>query len=345
MSGRAIILPTPSDPFLVLYWYKNFNTYRDYVDKLYLVLNTPSTEAPKMLFKLLKDDPKVKVMIYDRLLDHGNAINEALANTIEEYVGLIEDDAYVVNPKAIDDAFTWLESGKREIVGSKRGSCSDEILEKAKRVWGIDYRGYGDQGCNFWPCFFFTKTAHLKATDRNFNARRWEIGESLYSLGVAESIIHGDTFVNTSLQLQSLFDQSQIEYMPQGHANPLDIQHYEKREGIFNGKMDWLHIGSLSSGFCGLLRNQRGVDLARRKNPHAVEQHELPNKPTNEFEEWEYERRVQIWLTAYEENKDNIDADFGKDYLYALENVIMQFRLSKKRIRIRREIYKQFFNL
>lgn len=345
--SRAIILPTPADPFLVSYWYKNFQTYSHFIRKLYIVVNSPSQEAYEIIAKLVKDDPKVKVLHFPIQIDHGNAINEALKDVSEDLVGLIEDDAFVVNPQAIDDAFAWLENPECgiEIVGSKRGSCSPEISDKAAQKWGLSYAGHGDQGCNFWPCFFFTRTAHLKATDRNFNGKRWEIGDSLYDLGIADDVCYGDTFVNTSLQLRSTFEEKQIHYVPQYHASPEDLIHSTAGKGIFDGQAPWMHIGSLSSGFSGLLRNQQGIPLSNRKEAHAHSEHTLPNAPTNEFEQWEYERRVQIWQAAYDSCYQDIEISLSKDYLYAIENVIMQFQLKPKRIRQRREIYQKCFNL
>lgn len=344
--SRAIILPTPADPFLVHYWYKNFLTWRNQIDMLYVVLNSPSEESRTYLTELLETDEKVTVLNFETMIDHGNAINEALKLVKEEYVGLIEDDAFVINPKAIGNAFERLESKHYDIqiVGSKRGSCSQEILDKAKNVWGLDYGGYGDHGCNFWPSFFFTRTQTLKDTDRNFNARRWEAGESLYNLGFADDVCYGDTFVNTSLQLQSRFKQDQIVYVDQNHANPEDIKHYEDKKYIFKHPIDWIHIGSLSSGFHGLLRNQHGRALALRKY-QGNEDHNLPNAPTTEMEKYEYERRVQIWLTAYENRQQDALEDLAQDYWYALNNIIMQFKLSMKRIRRRQRIYKDAFNI
>ena len=40
--SRAVLLPTPCDPFLIKYWLENFSRYyEDNIDKLYVHLNSP----------------------------------------------------------------------------------------------------------------------------------------------------------------------------------------------------------------------------------------------------------------------------------------------------------------
>jgi hypothetical protein len=59
----------------------------------------------------------------------------------------------------------------------------------------------------------------------------------------------------------------------------------------------------------------------------------------------EYERRVQMWLTAYDNRQQGYLEDLAHDYWWGLNNIVAQFHLSMKRILRRQVIYKLAFNL
>lgn len=344
--SRAAILPFPGDPFLINYWLKFYdNVWSKEVDKLYIYLNTFAEKPVVDYIKArVEKSPNIHFVYNPAQIEHGDAINHTLELVTEDLVMLIEDDAFIFRPGMVDACFKLIESGDKDIVGSKRGSCSFEILEAAEKKWNIPATGFGDNGCNFWPCYFFTKTSILKKTSRRFGARSWLKGETITPLAIVVEApeVVGDTFVNTSLELRAMIPEDRIAYVPQYHASPDDLEHFKKHQFLFNGLSFWTHIGSLSSGVGGVLRDDQNRALTRR----MIEQ---PKGPTvleawakTEGERREWERRVTWWLTAYE-NADNVTEDIKEFYdLYgiALNRIIAQYELSINNIRQMQKAYK-----
>lgn len=341
--SRAAILPYPGDPFLLNYWLDNFFKYWAFsVDKLYVVFNSPIEPQVVEYVEYLCDDPKIDLTYIDHQIEHGDAIRVALEKATEDYVVLVEDDSFVMNRMIMDKCFMMLESGEFDVVGSKRGSCSFEILKAAENKWGIPWRGEGDQGCNFWPCFFFSKRQLLLDTDRHFSARAWNNGETIAPLGyvVEVPVLVGDTFVNTSLQIHDMVPESRICYVPQYHGSPEDMDNFEKRQYLFDGSATWTHIGSLSSGVGGILRDGNNRALARRLIDPPEPETKLPSQwCQSEGEHREFERRVQWWLTFWENRQHDEIEEFAQLYHDAIYQIIRQFGLSETAIKKRQLIY------
>ena len=349
MTSRAAILPYPGDPFLLHYWLELFyRIWADDIDRLYIVFNSAIEQSvvEYITYLCTEDKEKIDFIHIDHHIQHGDAIKLALEKCTEKYVMLIEDDAYVFRSGFVNQCFERIESGEYDIVGSKRGSCSFEILKKAQELWGIPYEGEGDQGCNFWPCYFFSTAELLLSTDRDFNARAWEKGDKIAPLGnyvVEVPVIASDTFVNTSLQLQSRVPQSRILYLPQYHASPDDAKNYEAHRYLFDGKAPWTHIGSLSSGVSGALMDDHGRSLSRRLLDAPKDKTILPSAwcdTTSELAKMEWERRVQCWLTFWEHRDLDEIQEFAGAYRMAIDQIIGQFKLNMGRIKERQVIYK-----
>lgn len=355
-TSRAAILPFAGDPFLLNYWLELFyRVWSDEVDHLYIICDT--CIEPKVLeyieFLCTQDPDKVTYIYNPNKEQHGDKILRGLLACKEKHVMLIEDDAYIFKSGMVDWCFKQLESGEYDIVGSKRGSCHPAISERAKEIWGIPTDGLGDQGCNFWPCFFFSTKELLLQTDQNYNSRAWLKGEIIPELNeyeVAVEVVAGDTFVNTSLQLHAMVPERRIMYVPQYHAHPDDLKHYESRSGHtpFDGRAHWTHIGSLSSGVDGALMDDRNRSLSRRLLDPDGGPTTLPEAwchTNSEMEVMEWERRVQWWYSFYENRDLDEIPEFAELYRQALEQIIVQYKLNRKRIMQRRQVYKQAFNL
>ena len=350
MTDRAVILPTPVDPFMLNYWLHGFNTiWGDEVTRLYIVVNSPIQKDVIDYVMKITDKPNITVLYFPTQIEHGDAINRALEIVQEKYVMLVEDDCYIFKAGVIDQCFHWLESGQYQIVGSKRGSCHPEILERAKQIWGLQYEGLGDQGCNFWPNLFFASKELLLRTDRNFGAKAWQKGTNIEQLGnytVLNDVIYGDTFVWASLQLRAMVPEKYIKYIPQYHGHPDDLKHFEQQSDLFDGHAPWCHIGSLSSGVHGILMDSEKRPLATRvSNPTQYSGQCLPCLAKTEMEHFEYERRLQWWLTFvefYEKQSAIVDPipEFRKMYNEAILTAVGQMQLSIKRIRKRQWAYK-----
>lgn len=354
MRSRAAILPYPGDPFLLHYWLGLFDrVWGSEVDKLYIICNTPVEKGVVDYIRLICTGDKIDFTYLDHHIQHGDAIRLALEKTTEEYIMLIEDDAFVFKPGMVDECFGKIESDGFDIVGSKRGSCHPEISERAKQIWGIPTDGIGDQGSNFWPCYFFSRRELLLQTDRDYNSRAWVQGDKIVPLQqyeVVAPVIASDTFVWASLQLRAMISENRICYVPQYQAHPDDTKHFEQRAEYtpFDGKASWTHIGSLSSGASGAIMDDQGRSIAKRliEPPHGPTV--LPSAwcdVTSEMQVMEWERRVQWWLTSWEHRDLEQIREFAELYKKGLDQLITQFKLNPKRIQQRQRIYKEAFGL
>lgn len=347
MRSRAAILPFPGDPFLLNYWLHFFDTvWGDEVDKLYIVLNSPIEKAVVDYIQMLCDGrPKIKLLYVPNQIDHGPAILMGLEACEEKYVMLVEDDGFIFKPGMVNRCFEQLESGNYYIVGSKRGSCHMEILTAAQNKWGLAYEGEGDHGPNFWPNFFFTNKELLMATDQNFSAKAWHQGEIIKGLEhkVNNEVIYGDTFVNTSLQLRGMIPGNRILCVAQYHGHPDDMDHAQRNQYLFDGVAPWAHIGSLSSGVGGILRDGNNRALARRLIDPPQEKTVLERQwCQTEEEKKEFERRVQFWATFYENAIPTPGiAEFYDLYGKAVKQIIDQYQLKVKNIKNRQFVYKE----
>lgn len=347
--SRAVILPFPGDPFLINYWLNLYDTvWGSEIDKLYIYFNS-TVEKPVVDYirERISRSKNINFTYNDLQIEHGDAIDRTLDLVTEEYVMLIEDDAFIFRSGIVDRAFKMLESGDYDIVGSKRGSCSFEILKAAEAKWGLKYEGEGDQGCNFWPCYFFTKTDILKKTSRRFGARAWSKGEIIepLQLVVEAPQVVGDTFVNTSLELRAMIPEDRIAYLPQYHASPDDLAHFNRQVYLFDGKAPWTHIGSLSSGVGGVLRDEHNRALTRRLIDPEKGPTQLEAWANTDGEKREWERRVTWWLKFWEYYEGqptpiNPIHDFYELYGKAVQRIINQYGLSINNIRKMQTAYK-----
>lgn len=350
--SRAAILPYPGDPFLLRYWLDLFFKYwADEIDKLYVYCNTP-VEAPVVEYiERLCNHPKIHFTYIDHHIPHGVCINRSLDNVTEDHIMLVEDDAYIFKSGVVSHCFEQVETGNYDIVGSKRGSCSLELLKRAAEVWGIPYEGEGDQGCNFWPCYFFSTKDTLLHTDRDFDSRAWVLGDIIAPLNdyvVEVPVVASDTFVWASLQLHAMIPESRIHYVNQYHASPDDFDNYAQGKYLFDGRAPWTHIGSLSSGASGAIMDDQGRSVAKRKI-------EPPHGPTALPLAWcditsqgarsEWERRVQFWLTFWENRDPDEITEFAEAYKYGLDQLISQFHLDLLAIRRRQKLYKNVLGI
>lgn len=341
MRSRAAFLPTPGDPFMLHYWLENYKKWRHHIDKLYVCINTPIGGDAEVYMRNLCREAGAEVIYFNNQVQHGDCLNECLKVCKEDLVLFVEDDAYVVKPDIIDYCFSQIESGNVDLIGGKRGSCATEILQKASEVWGIPYDGWGDQGCNFWPCWLFTKRKILERTDRNFNAKGWNAGEEVPGIGlITDKTIYGDTLVNTSLQLRAMIPADRIRTLLQYHAGQIDISDYENQTGLFDGVCPWVHIGSLSSGICGVITDEQNRSLAYSKVTEPKEECALkPEWCKNEMEQMEWARRVAFWMRYYDTREIGKLDELAEQYYAGLMRILSVYKISIKKVRQMQSIY------
>lgn len=196
--------------------------------------------------------------------EHGTKIRDVLELVDDEdTLVLLEEDAFILDYSVIDRHVGHIDEGRYDLIGSPRMSCSPKLAEACSSMWGLDYTGPGDKGPNFWPCFFFIKAKHLKATDGHFTPKGWEKGEYIKELDweVTEDVA-GDTFVWASIQLRAM--GLNILEVPQHHSSPYDLVDYEVGAGIFHKGVPWFHIGSLSGDFYQPKTQMERLELEKR---------------------------------------------------------------------------------
>lgn len=338
--SRAVLLPTPGDPFLLQYWLNLYTHFwKNAIDGLYVYVNSPIPDDVVMFNSEILDNAGAKRILWaNTMIDHGKGLEELLKHVDEDHVMLVEDDGFIFKSGKVDAAFLKLERTPYRIVASKRGSCSPSIMEMATEKWGLHYDGLGDQGCNFWPNFFFTDTKLLKSIGGHFGASAWEAGEMIEGLEMRTGVFaNGDTFVSASLRLREALDKldhvaadeslksdSYIWYEPQFHGNTDDMPDHDRGEGIWSPDCYWTHAGSLSTGITNLL------DISR----------DLPEGMVKtDQEKLELERRIMYWEIFWENAVPIGIEKFHEDYGKAITRIIMHYELNEGRINQRKRAY------
>lgn len=327
---RAAFLSAGGDPLISALVLKLFQErWHNEVDKFYICYNNHAgvpLEASQEFIRLAMAEPKVELIYHPRGIGNGMPITEMALIAKEDLVMLLEDDGFIFEPDIANSCFQKIESDLTDIVGSPRGSCGQEIWDASAKKYNLDYSGYGDVGPNWWPNFFFCKRKDLLRTDMNFGSITFKPGEYCKELDYTfKDINHGDTFVWGCMQLRALGLRSQS--IPQHHASPFEIQDQINKEQNWHPTQQpfqWIHGGSLSSGWGGYLSNQ------------------VPDT-SNDSAKQEIETRVAFWTIA----ASIIDGfkDFKYAYQKGIESLILNAGLDRDRIGKKIGIYRALMNI
>jgi hypothetical protein len=325
--SRAALLPCPGDPFLLSLWFKYYERWSAEVDRLYVYVNSPSDKATIQYVKSIVDaNPKTFFIYVDHQIEHGEALRQMVQLATEDHIMFVEDDAFIFKSGQVDKCFKQIEDGTYDIIGSKRGSCSLWLYQMASEKYNLDNSGYGDHGPNFWPNFFFAKRSDLLKVS-NFGAKFWKEGEIVWPLGknAAPEDQAADTFVQGSLELRAM--GLRVAYVPQYHGNTDDWPDYEAKTGIWGPDCPWLHVGSLSSGFHGMLSPDYKLNIGQFASPQ---------------EKQELERRIVFWKWGLEEaNKRGGLSALKEQYNQSLLKLVEGYTLSTSSIDKRINMYKE----
>ena len=337
---RSAFVSSCGDPFLILFTHKLFKErWYDEVDEFIVCYNNhvqvPQDVIGEVLSKL-SQDPKVHIVYHPRGIGNGMPITEMTLINKADLVLLLEDDGFIFEKGAVNENFQKIESDLCDAVGSPRFSCGQEIGEASRTKYGLDYSGYGDMGCNFWPNFFFCKRKDLLKTDLNCASKTFQKGEYCKELDyIFKEINHGDTFVWASIQLRAM--GLRFHTIPQHKADPFEIDSKEKKEQNWHSSQQpfkWIHGGSLSAGWGGYLSGR------------------IPDV-SNDSAKQEMESRVAFWQLASDicdiDLFDDIASDdmkaFYISYKQGIEDLIKNVGLNKARIDQKIQIYKKLMNL
>jgi hypothetical protein len=327
---RAVSLATAGDPFTTSFVLKLFQErWYDEADAFYINFNNhcgvPDYVVSEFVSKAVKDK-KVHLIYHGRGLGNGPPVAEIIHCCREDLIMLIEEDGFIFDSGAVNHEFQQIESDLVDAVGSPRFSCGLELGEAVAKKYKLDYSGYGDVGPNFWPNFFFCKTADLKRTDLDFGSHAWKPGtyEPLLDWTFKEWE-GGDTFVWMGVQLRAL--GLRFGKVPQHHADPYELENKGKAEGnwhIINQPFHWIHGGSLSAGWGGYLTGRvpdTSTDISKR----------------------EIETRVAFWKICMDET-DGYEA-FKVLYKEGIQSLIDNAHLQQGRIDDKINLYRKVMKL
>ena len=327
---RSVFVSSCSDPFLLMFVYKLFKErFYDEVDELMVNVNNhvgvPQNVVSEILSRL-SQDKKVSIIYHPRGIGNGVPITEMTLISKADNIMLLEDDGFIFESGIVNQCFQNIESDLTDAVGSPRFSCGNEVAEASKIKYGLDYSAYGDQGPNFWPCFFFCKRKDLLKTDLNFASYTWQQGVYSKELNhTFKEINHGDTFVWVCVQLRAL--GLRFHNIPQHHADVYEIESKEKKEMNWHPSQQpfkWLHGGSLSAGWGGYLSGR------------------IPDV-SNDSAKQEMETRCALW-TLCSDYIFGFD-DFRDQYKKGIELLINNANLDRVRIKQKYSLYRELMRV
>ena len=342
--SRAALLPCLCDPYILKGWLHLYKTvWKNEVDNLYVLLQG-YLEVPimKECERLVEEAGGISFLQMGSMMQHGDGIRFLLENCTEDHVVLLEDDAWIIRPGALDEQFKIIETGKTDIIGSTRTSCSPEIIARCVTVFDLSGEGpeHPISVCpNLWPNFLFAKRDDLLATDRNFNANSWKKGEVLELLGdyVCKEDCGSDTFVWASIQLRAM--KKRFMYAHQRHCSSDDL----KRDGLLRVEnLPWVHFGSLSSLMnpgSGLLRDSKHVPIGGQSRNVPNEHYDKYDIPTGR----EVVRRLSIasnFLESFPLEGGKF-AYFNQIYNDSLKDSLDRFHLNDVQFDEFKKIYKE----
>jgi hypothetical protein len=243
---RAALLPTPGDPYMLAYWLRNYETWA--VDELVVCVNGPLSPDVVEEDRRMIEAAGGRMLRSELTLGHDGALSMLLDATEADLVVLCEDDAYVRHPAEVDFAFSRIESGQTDIVGSPR----HEDYAGSYVEWGPYVPGdLAELRHGLWPAFLFIRRADLLATDRIFGDRAWPRGGHIPGwgpvtpavcdfVGIAAEFVHLDTLFGTTFQLRAAGLRTELVH----HVRLYDPQ---ATEDWLAKDPPWFHVTNLST--------------------------------------------------------------------------------------------------
>lgn len=319
---KAALISCGGDPLLTMLMYGLFKKYwYDEVDHVYINFNTEMDRdfIPELISRVIPDK-KISVIYHPYQLGFGEPIRQMIHIAKEDLILLLEDDGFIYTSGVISEIFKGIENNEYDIAGSPRRSCGQEIWDRAKELFNLNYEGEGDRGPNLWPNFLFCRRSDLLKTDLNFGSVAFKPGDYYEVLDYTfKEEDAGDTFVNTSLQLRKM--GLRIKEIPQHKASPNEIPERANKTGNWiKGKPPYIHAGSLSSGY-----SWNGFLLGRQP---IVEKNDI-------------ETRVAFWRLALD-LVEGFD-EFKEIYKEGIEKLTAQ--LNEAQINAKYNTYRELLNL
>lgn len=245
---RSALLPTPGDPFMLSYWLRNYETWRDQVDELVVLVNGQSDPELQRYAIRLVQEAGGRCLVVPSRIGHDGTLLYLLQNTAADLVVLCEDDAYVRKPEVVGESFERIADGHSDLVGSPR---HEDYFGQY-----VDFGPYvpGDLAelrHGLWPAFLFARRTDLLATDQRFGDRAWRLGEMIEGwgtvtreacefVGIAPDYLHLDTLFGTTFQLRAKGLRTDLIH----HVRVYDAKATEE---WIKEDPPWVHVTGLST--------------------------------------------------------------------------------------------------
>lgn len=206
----------PGEACTLAYWLANFQTWRDEVDELYVLINNLYYPDLGRFAREAIEAADGTVTFITGRVQHGDCIDALVATAHAKdpngLVVLVEDDAYVRTPGKVRECFDRIEAGLVDVIGSPR--YQDRITDPVEGSWGPLTKDWSEIGRVLWPTFLFARSADLMATNRRYGYDTWQVGETIAGLDIevtpelcayinTGSYAALDVFYGTSYQLRA----------------------------------------------------------------------------------------------------------------------------------------------
>ncbi len=257
IKDRIAFLPTiGADPFVTVAFLDQYErVWQNEVGRLFVLQNGIMTDEIRDFTRWkVGESPNTTFETSGNVLQHGNAILEMFKASTEEYIVLLEDDAFIMDMGLLDKYFGYLEREEFDFVGQPRGCTNHVLMQRMFEVF--KFPSAYIQIANFWPCMAFGKRSDYLKTSLNFGVFGLPAGVYIEELDwVVTEELKGDTFVWMSLQLRAL--GLNIFSMPPS-----------RREGDIG--TDWVHFGSLASMTHSFITGDNDIPLPLVDTPSAI---------------------------------------------------------------------------
>jgi hypothetical protein len=233
--SRAVVLPTPGDPFIAGLWVSTFKKFwKSEVDQLYVLVNAATPpEVFQCAVDIYQDAGAIVLQHPNGYMGHGFALTELVQRVKEDLILFVEDDFYILSNGNVNRWFQQVEGNVVDCVASYRGCCTDSWRQRIVDRFGIT--GELAVQPNFWPSLCVTKKSDLERTDMFFDSKGFPPGTYIKELDwTTPETVCGDTFVWMSIQLRAL--NLRFEILNQNRL--IDVIYSKQR------KPPWVHIGS-----------------------------------------------------------------------------------------------------
>ncbi len=246
---RAVLLQTPGEAATLAYWLRNFETWRDEVDELIVLVNNLYYPDVAAYDRAAIEAVGGRAIFVEGRVQHGDCIDRLLNETQADLVMLCEDDAWVRTPGSVRAAFARIESGETDIIGSPR--YQDRMSDPIEGSWGPLTKDFSEIGRVLWPTFLFARRSDLLATNRHFGYDTWTVGEKVAGLDLEVTpelckyvgtgdYLGLDVFYGTSYQLRAM--GLRIE-----HVNRVRVLNPQETVEWVKNDPPWLHATELST--------------------------------------------------------------------------------------------------